>query len=1229
MDAIEKLFESNHPWLVGHKIGFLSYIVTACEQNKQQPICKDYLDRCFPILCQTLDEYLASNTYIDDLMVGFITKIREVLKDHPALQRKPICGKLQYLFPFAESFLNLAVLTGILMPRQITSPNGNSITCYDLDIGDFDDEKYKLYKLTQLPPVTLYHLTALPRKSHQVASTSLNEISELSKKSIQILESNLSNELIKCGDYQDSNKRKESILGKAQSMAYHLMNGASTEEQVLHLTESLWGGRLGINNWEALKQNNHIITELDKLRQALRNIRDPKTDTELRLSAILDISDILGHNPFWSQVENILFSRSLYWPLLVLGTEDAEPTPVAISVPIGIDVQYDGKRKAHIYPEDHDSNQGYVLTESWQENLDNALVKAIDLWRGKHGNNGFFRYIVEEASAIFNFRLADFFVRELGHIQLRDVSADSYFAMTILSRFLGKQPYLSSVATGEINTQRYREDPKTHVQEPVLDYSIKTPEGIKEKIRYVFAANNFERVVLPKDEDYEETLGIIENLITETDSKSREIGIPRQTAEVSYASFLSNLADNVQIYGWRQTQYIRCPELLLGLHEEHNQKRPLLLNSDDKRVKSVLELLRKNENYVVDLSTIEVATPRVIASALWDININKRLDIKPLDTELRPPASLSWLFIRLTTDEQDDEFWHVFCNAIGVLDCIPDNTVGAKAGTISDFLCSPDSTTAASRLVNAMNCFSPSESYPSQRAPDIVVLIGLERIEDSFEDCFNPLSRPLAITSVIDELKKNKYFRISPNASSLREWLGNTRVIILSDTWDDSISENPVVMLSRIDQDDLESLSALSVFRWGFTQNLASLMLSESRLGGKWQGAEKTRKFINLLETKGIVRTGVGLHYIPSQIREYLYEHLGESSKSWQEQAAKYHLAAGISFAPYVLNTHIPSLAFDRAFLPENIHEALYHFRRAFMHAQSSGADPIKEEAFEKLGHLLRFSSMPTWNTIRKLTEGRQQYGNRDAYEQGKNIIRKHESLFGDHPMHPVHYLWTARTGAAYLKAIPINTDTEKSYCDQLTRELSGDNGFFVKAQKACDYPAYNKEKGVNKLAVLSEYANFLNTLGAQNQDKVNELDRQIIEMMNNGEKAYGVSGEWFERIGDSEPDHNVALQSYYAGATWVPNWHQLWVKAIGTMGITSSTKLNRTVELLENYCQVLMEKKNLRNKDEAIETILRTALNKRTKDKSQLWMFDRMNHGIDLIQEIWEIDLKLPNFKI
>lgn len=1000
-----------------------------------------------------------------------------------------------------------------------------------------------------------------------------------------------------------------SLLSKAQIMAYYILDGVASARRIVSLGASLVGRRSTTqwqSSWDKISADHPRIDHLEAL---LKKIRSPLADTRSTLSTLCQLGDSLQETLLWPQLENILLTQTFCWPLLVPGDGDYD---AGISLPVAVDLTFDGRGEVGVEGTQPDGNRhGGVDASQWRDHLERSVEVARLLWLGKHGNHGIhptwrstpddFRWKVTHASVTFDFSWAN---RILGNIpaSFKDGSANSYFAMVVLARFLGRRGYLSSVVTGLVGEQCRNQES----QQEELDWWVTPPSGVAAKLRYLFAARTFERVVLPKGRATENA---VQGLLLQQESAEKRAAVrgmkSARTAEVVYGAKLSHLADAVQVGGWRQYRFIRCPELAWAIHEDYQAHSLGRWDIADPRVQSILTLLGDNSSPVLDLQDSLDATPRAVGSALWHINMALRLQLP------RPSPMFSSLFIRATHDQQDSRFWQVVWRA-----------VGAPMADFVQFERAPSAAQAAAMLAEVFNCFQPPESCPSHRAPDIIVILGVEHFVESLEGMGNPSVRNIAVVPVLNELISQGQLRSAPNAEALAAFLGSTRLILLRDPPDNDLDAlAPRAALDELTQAERTALSALSTFRWGFTHSMAALCLRTMDLAALKHDWGNIRTFLRGLQDKGVLRYGQGWYHLPSSLRDELQQALqagsGEGTGTAGVPLVAYHLAAGKALAPYTVGDTVPAMAFDQAFLPEHIYEAFFHFDRAHSRAANVGpqAQQLRQAALHSKTQRLRFAAFPTWSTVASLRQCVNAAAFREAYDMGKELVAALEKDKA-HPLHPGFYLHVADSGAAWSK-----NEGRPEVKTTLGEELAGPEGFFERALKACEAPLFQAERDFNRLCVLSAYVHYLLRDRPEQAERAQAFDCEILRLLDTDADARGVRGEWFEEHGDESGSHVQAAHLYRLGVRWVPQWHQLWVKALGatTLALESPDWASAA---LQEYAAQMGQARRKRGLppytiEETMAHILRHA-GHRWDASPPPGVKERWNAGVELIRATW-----------
>jgi hypothetical protein len=894
-------------------------------------------------------------------------------------------------------------------------------------------------------------------------------------------------------------------------------------------------------------------------------------DTLARIEALDEFRNALPTSGLqhWRLVENAVYHQLFSWPLLIMDPNNPA-TESAFSVPVAVDVMLDNTN--HLRLEDGGIAGGIDPTE-WRRELALSTQVAKDLWRSKHGGLLFsFREMVRNASVTFDFRLAHEVVRGLPFgFDLVDKSMGAYFAQVVLHRILGRSSGFTCAVSGDIAAQRRWPDGST-----ALDYEFDAPGGIPQKMRYVFESRFFSKLVLPANSP---TAGSpdAEHEAASTSAYLDQLeGGP--VTEVNYCPYLSNVADAVQTNGWRQYIYIRCPDVVHAMH----RKPAILPPPDNPGVERIRNLLSTNEQPILRLPS--EASLAALLSYLRHINFVEREEIEP-DT----PPSLSWAFIRATDDENDRRFWQTVWRAIGA--SREDFTLFRHVTGHKD---------AAKLLATALNTFSPRESCPSHRAPDVLVVLAAKRLlpEEWKRDALSYRSH--IFPSVLGALGEQTL--LSTPIEAMRRYIGKTRILVLEHGEYDVGGEHPPSM-ALLDPEAHDILERLSTFRFGFTQQMGSVLLHEL----EYAGAD-VRDHLKRLTQSGYLGEGSGEYWVRGNIGADLT--CGPAASP--ETRAEWHWAAAKAFAPYLSASAVPGLDFTESFLPENVHEASFHLERAVDYLKETDmagpaaarADRLRRSIRIAHGRTLRFIELPSAGVVQDLTRDRFGLSSRAAWEMASELLEEKERLqITPAPLELVVY---ARAGASWLDDV-MNDPSAKVRRDEMTRTVVA---FYEDALRRCQ--ANEPQDDQRRLGVLTNYGHFLVRHGAGTErpaERLEEIRLRIAELVGRGVESATVEAKWFEIEGDRFQESGDAAKYYRDGTRLSPRYFTCWVKFAGTRR-KQAVGLPDVVKELSNLPLDLRQK------------VYSWSLNQKLPIKSGLdspWVDDRWKLGVEALKYLVE----------
>jgi hypothetical protein len=583
------------------------------------------------------------------------------------------------------------------------------------------------------------------------------------------------------------------------------------------------------------------------------------------------------------------------------------------------------------------------------------------------------------------------------------------------------------------------------------------------------------------------------------------------TAEMLFMDRLDQMADVMQVGGWRQYRYVRCPDLQVGLHEKHHHHQSGLLDADHPDLELIRQHLRASPTAITD-TLPDHYTPQAILSAL-----------------IRANSALSYLCIRLVPKETDERFWHVLWTATGA--------------TLEQFLrfARSSGTEEAAELLDELltACSLPTGSSPGFSAPDVVILLGTKQLEDGTERT-PARQRPLFdVLSVLQSLKRRQ-LRVR---SKLAPVVGVTRIICVSNDQELQLTWPPDKEPCKLDH---ELLTAFSVFRNGFTQQIGSVMLAIldwyqtnersraslfNRRALELRGATLRDK-LEELAANGYLTYGHGVYWVPPNLREHY-----RAGTSF-DKLAILHYAAGVAHAPYSSRTPVYGLPFDLAFLPQHVHEATYHFETCVDLSDAIKRWPADLAAAAQQ-HIEFFVEPPNWTTLLRKLDAR--VDARGAWQQSLTLLQSQRLQPSVVPIDRLQMV--LRAGIQFYQSV-CNDKQRESSVEEMTDTLEHLGELIREAKASC-----SSARPEECLLLYSEWAAFLRMNFESLPDRSQEADdlcRDIDRLLSEGADGSVIRGDWFESEGDHEENHERAAKRYASGVRWVPKWYQNWFKGAG-----------------------------------------------------------------------------------
>jgi hypothetical protein len=669
------------------------------------------------------------------------------------------------------------------------------------------------------------------------------------------------------------------------------------------------------------------------------------------------------------------------------------------------------------------------------------------------------------------------------------------------------------------------------------DFEFTYVEGVLPKLHYIQTTRSFERFVLPKGS---------ESAVAKAKKNSAmQVGEEVQTL---FPTKLSGVADIMQVEGWRKTHFIRCPEVA---EVEQGHAKHQIAEAYREEARAVQQKIATHHGSVLRLEP--GWHPVAVALAVAEMNrlLHRQAQqgfaadtrttqpkaLRPSPKQRKPghfAPGLSWCVIRAVKEEQDASFWRTLWQTTGAplnpsAWCTPNSHWTATplgVDTFASFRHSATREVAASRLSRVLNCYTPTEVARSHRAPDIIIVIGAEKFAESTLANKTPLARPLAVEALLNEMDDRRLLRPSHyrrKVPYLRELAGTVRFVLVPECEEDPVPQCDVLLDDTAHERNI--MWALATFRFGFTQHMASLLLSEYGIYGI-----HVRDTLKKLVSKGALRELPGQYFISQAMKQDLHPDDAVDLR----RRARLQSAAGLALAPYVTTTPVPGLAYDVAYLPENVKEAEFHLQNAYQdyntltrrHTSSRNSDAIQEQ--HRVGIWLkqvrRFSSAPTWAEVRWLNKVR--FQGPDAWDLANELMEgwRLSGGAGDLPPHPNHF----------KEALTAATHWEGVKADEVARMYEAG------LAACCEYPS---EAEFCEVQLGATYAMYLYRRHPHQKAGIEEADRRVIK---HKDRWTHVPGEWFEKNGDTCQEHKGAAEHYILGTHYAPEYAQTWVKAFG-----------------------------------------------------------------------------------
>ncbi len=924
-----------------------------------------------------------------------------------------------------------------------------------------------------------------------------------------------------------------SLAESAKLVTYQILYSDARARAVIDTADAFLRGA---DTWSRLTEGQQTSVRL-----ALRCLRTAQNPMLKLVHAVEAMTfAILPPLPGWYAVRNALYDSIFAWPLLVLGAGEGALAPATISVPVAVDLDFtpgwrggisykldSGRSRAKLLlslegQEEAELAQSAARVTDWEASLQRAVKCGKDLWRSKNGEKGNYRDMLADAGVHVDFSIASMISRFINEeLNFEEESAEVYFSQVVLAKATARHAGITAAVTGTIGKQREHALPQAEADKgnlgakpqmtTVLDWGFDPAAWLKQKLQFSYLSGKYDRKVLPRaDRKKVETLvaEAAAEAEAEDDDGDQSMEFVRGI-ETTYCKHLSDVADCVQIGGWRPFTYVRAAD---AGHLMHNDTEELpKVNSEE--VAKTLTLLAKNNSAVLDWPSD--LRPLALLAALRFLNYERR------DSLPYMPPMFSWTFVRAVPYEQDERFFNTLWRA-----------VSSSREDFRRFRLATKPFEAAQLLAEQLNNFVPSHFARNTQTPALLVVLDSDELTDTAEPDGIAALRPHYGPAVFKALSKMHLAPVPDGRH--RQVLGRTRIIRIPRAGE--LGRKTWLHMDNIPAKRLELLSRLTTFQHGFSPTMAYRLCEDL-----YDDAQAMRRDLRLLDkVHSALSTGGGTFRVRPLKNEH---HLPEPAI----ERATLHLKAGYAFAPYLGPSSGPPQNLADAMAAERIREAAHHFETAAQLANRKGLYKVTREARTAHERLTRFFDVPTWSAVSLLMSNRQNTPSGEAYLLARELVRDHEDAEKRISMRG---LTTAARAAenrwiGYRKGgAAAATQTDKSIADEckLREEIVG---YFELAVKRASAATVGTDP--LKLHALTHYCGFLRRWKVGSSETLAEFERQLLEVLRKGVRHRYVRGEWFEMMGEAEPDHQKALEFYRMGFECSPNWPQVLLLLIGT----------------------------------------------------------------------------------
>ena len=946
---------------------------------------------------------------------------------------------------------------------------------------------------------------------------------------------------------------------------------------------------------------------LDLSRDASQQTRDRIDAVDRLYDALMPFASPGDGMLWWLRICLALRGALYCWPLMVAGSP--EHGLHGISLPVGLFLSQDGESKVYfriVNPGNAAEHRRYVPRKGdvwahmedsnlqwngeWAKAFQVGLEVAKTLWRTQNGRLCFVDDVAADAmlnaSVVVDLGAACAIVDTIfggrggAPYRLSGRSAEAYWVQAVLGMLLPGREVPLGVVTGRVE---------------MADggYEIRHVDGISKKLEY---ANNvgFSRVVLPSGESDESTDDVNDAdgqdahdagtvpypdhaespmLTTASSLESADVGTgddgdgtsEERTAEAEVRAFLKslaasnarkrieinfcrnvrNVADAMQMSGWRRTAFVRlcatqrafsiqlrrlflleqiqAGTRLAGEDRRFYDRNPWTIR--DSRVVQQLDryLLSGTRTIeLVDRGRFEDTFPGGAEAAIGRWLAWKDHQVRSgSDAGIRGPG-LGILCLRSTETDNEIRLWSTIADT---LSASPEWWNAFQWSSVDQ---------AAHLLARLLGNRRATPSISLTPAPDLLVLfdegnLTQRRTNPVFPDDFRGQWLDLLNASKDDPSAihyLNEALRQEGEGS-----LGPTRIVVIYGPPNQLRTE----LVDALDADDRNALERLAVFRFDFSIQAAYAALNYDRPSRERIAWLEVDERLKALVAKRAVFATRGRFYISPRLLPVLRD-----GQPYHDPNA--HVSAAKALAP-ILEPRSLFIASnrDRTLEPENVLEATWHLQRARMLVPPRDRR-LRVQCEAALSTLTFLRPFPDWDTVKQLHASAT---SADAVELGRELLSKERSITGRLPH-------SSRV-AALLNAIgdlgrSLNGPSAEVMRLQLAEEATA---LFTDAVRTLEALSVSDARR-QKRKLFSEYVYCMKMLGASDTESqvsgaLSYLAGTVAEVVNpdfydvRDLDDYPVSRDWLRaRWSDPElPLKERSTQAYAAARLHIGRWRE------------------------------------------------------------------------------------------